>query len=195
MGMSVVLTQAYLVDIPAVMGVGSRRDREFFRKKRWRTKACRRTLVAEVPFPVKFPPTLTLSSVLLQNSMNVTITIEADGKRATLQPGENMRVANTTRVVRIHTARPKVMPKKASPTGYPVEERLLELAARVFKADESKISLSADLVSDLNATTATLVVFILEMEKEFDVGINDVEAEQVMTLEDALELLTSKGIE
>ena len=126
--------------------------------------------------------------MLLQNDTDRTILLEADGKRTELRPGENTEVSYDVKVAHLYLS-PPVKPVEAS-----VEERLKALAARVFQVDESKVVLSSALASDLNASAVDLVLFISEVEKLFGVKISVVEAQQIMTIEDALNLLASKGV-
>ena len=125
--------------------------------------------------------------MLLQNDTDRTILLEADGKRTELRPGENTEVSYDVKVAHLYLS-PPVKPVEA------VEERLKALAARVFQVDESKVVPSAALASDLNASAVDLVLFISEVEKSFGVKISVVEAQQIMTIEDALNLLASKGV-
>jgi acyl carrier protein len=126
-------------------------------------------------------------SMFLQNDMELTIIVEADGKHTILQPGENMQ-ADDIRVVHIYPSPPfKLVEGSAN-------ERLKALIMRVFDVPEEAVVPQADFVEDFHSNVVGLVRFIMEMEEEFGVHIDGEEAEKMFTVEGAQKYLEDKGI-
>ena len=59
--------------------------------------------------------------------------------------------------------------------------------------DESEVSDDASFTNDLGADSLDTVELIMEFEKEFDIEISDDDAEQIMTVQDAINYIESKA--
>lgn len=125
--------------------------------------------------------------MFLQNDMEVTIIVEADGKHTILQPGENMQ-ADDIRVVHIYPSPPFTVVEASA------NERLKAVIMRVFDVPEEAVVPQADFMDDFHADAVSLVKFVLEVEEEFGVRISDEEAEKTFTVEGAQKYLEDRGI-
>ncbi|RRR69176.1 MAG: acyl carrier protein [Candidatus Viridilinea halotolerans] len=70
-----------------------------------------------------------------------------------------------------------------------IEERLIKVVAEQLGVDESQVVPSANFAKDLDADSLDLVELIMSIEEEFDIEINDKDAEKILTVEDALKYL------
>ena len=66
------------------------------------------------------------------------------------------------------------------------EEKLIDIIAEQLSVDKSKVVAGASFVDDLGADSLDLVELIMAMEEEFDVSIPDEEAENIATVQDAI---------
>ena len=78
-------------------------------------------------------------------------------------------------------------------------ERVQEVVAEKLSVDESEVVLEASFTEDLNADSLDLVELIMAFEEEFstddmDLEISDEDAENILTVEQAVEFLKSNGI-
>ncbi len=78
-------------------------------------------------------------------------------------------------------------------------ERVQEVVAEKLSVDESEVVVEASFTEDLNADSLDLVELIMAFEEEFSTGdvtleISDEDAENIQTVQQAVEFLTSKGI-
>jgi acyl carrier protein len=78
-------------------------------------------------------------------------------------------------------------------------ERVQEVVAEKLSVDESEVVPEASFTEDLNADSLDLVELIMAFEEEFstddmDLEISDEDAENILTVEQAVEFLKSNGI-
>ena len=80
-----------------------------------------------------------------------------------------------------------------------IEERLYEIIAESLSVEKDDIKSDSSLIDDLDADSLDVVEMIMAMESEFstddnDLEISDEEAENIVTVADALAFLEGKGI-
>jgi acyl carrier protein len=80
-----------------------------------------------------------------------------------------------------------------------IENRLYEIIAESLSVNVSDIKSDSSFIDDLDADSLDVVEMIMAMENEFSVGdetleISDEEAENIITVADALTFLESKGV-
>ena len=80
-----------------------------------------------------------------------------------------------------------------------LEDRVKNIVADKLGVEEDKVVLSASFMNDLDADSLDLVELIMAFEEEFStddlpVEILDEDAENILTVQDALDFLTNKGI-
>ena len=80
-----------------------------------------------------------------------------------------------------------------------LEERVKKIVADKLGVEEDKVVLSSSFMNDLDADSLDLVELIMAFEEEFStddspVEISDEDAENILTVQDALDFLTNKGI-
>jgi acyl carrier protein len=81
-----------------------------------------------------------------------------------------------------------------------VFERLRKVIVEQLDVEEKDVNLSTSLVDDLDADSLDLVELITAIEEEFSVSgksieISDEDAEQMLTVQSAVNYLTGHGIE
>jgi acyl carrier protein len=79
-----------------------------------------------------------------------------------------------------------------------VHERVKGLVAERLGVDDDKVTPEASFTEDLNADSLDLVELIMAFEEEFSDGdnsleISDEDAEQIRTVQNAVDFLKSKG--
>ena len=60
--------------------------------------------------------------------------------------------------------------------------------------DENEVTPEASFTNDLGADSLDTVELIMEFEKEFNITIEDSDAEKIQTVGDVVSYLTSKGV-
>jgi len=80
-----------------------------------------------------------------------------------------------------------------------LEDRVKNIVADKLGVEEDKVVLSASFMNDLDADSLDLVELIMAFEEEFStddspVEISDEDAENITTVQNALDFLTKKGI-
>ena len=80
-----------------------------------------------------------------------------------------------------------------------LEDRVKNIVADKLGVEEDKVVSSASFMNDLDADSLDLVELIMAFEEEFStddspVEISDEDAENILTVQDALDFLTKKGI-
>lgn len=72
-------------------------------------------------------------------------------------------------------------------------DRVRGIIAERLGADEDKITIESEFISDLNADSLDLVEVIMALEQEFDLEIKDDEAEQIRSVGDAVRFIEEHG--
>ena len=80
-----------------------------------------------------------------------------------------------------------------------IEERLYEIIAESLSVEKDDIKSDSSFIDDLDADSLDVVEMIMAMESEFSTDVNDLEisdeeAENIVTVADALAFLEGKGI-
>ena len=73
-----------------------------------------------------------------------------------------------------------------------IAERVTKIIIDKLGVDESEVTIEASFTNDLGADSLDTVELIMEFEKEFDISIPDEKAENIQTVGDAIEYLTSQ---
>jgi acyl carrier protein len=74
-----------------------------------------------------------------------------------------------------------------------VAAKVKEIIVNKLGVEESQITDDASFTNDLGADSLDTVELIMEFEKEFNVTIEDSDAEKIQTVGDAVKYLESKG--
>ncbi len=80
-----------------------------------------------------------------------------------------------------------------------VYDRVKNVVVDRLGVEESSVTMEASFVDDLNADSLDLVELIMAFEEEFStdelaVKISDEDAEQIRTIENAVDFIKSKGV-
>ena len=80
-----------------------------------------------------------------------------------------------------------------------LEDRLKDIVTDKLGVDAEQVVPTASFMNDLDADSLDLVELIMAFEEEFStddlpVEISDEDAENILTVQDALDFLTNKGI-
>lgn len=67
-----------------------------------------------------------------------------------------------------------------------IQERICEIIAEQLSQDKEDVVPEASFIDDLGADSLDLVELVMHMEEEFDVEIPDEEAENIRTVQDAI---------
>ncbi|HLR75607.1 MAG TPA: acyl carrier protein [Virgibacillus sp.] len=73
-----------------------------------------------------------------------------------------------------------------------VFERVKEIIVEQLDVDESVVTMEASFTDDLEADSLDVVELVMELEDEFDMEIADEEAENIVTVGDAVEYINSE---
>jgi acyl carrier protein len=81
-----------------------------------------------------------------------------------------------------------------------VYERVKKIVVEQLGVDEEEVSPTTSFVDDLNADSLDLVELIMSLEEEFSnsgisIEISDEEAENLRTVQDAVDFIKDKGLE
>ncbi|MDY7102538.1 MAG: acyl carrier protein [Actinomycetota bacterium] len=71
-------------------------------------------------------------------------------------------------------------------------ERFRKCAVEVLSVDEAKVTREARFGDDLDADSLDLVEFVMALEEEFDVTVEEEELDGIETVGQAYDLVTSK---
>ncbi len=72
-----------------------------------------------------------------------------------------------------------------------VQDKVIKIVAEKLDVDLDEVVPKAALVDDLGADSLDLVELVMTMEEEFDIEISDEEAEQLVTIQDAIDFISS----
>ncbi len=70
-----------------------------------------------------------------------------------------------------------------------VEDKVKKIIAEKLSVDLNEVVPEASFVDDLGADSLDLVELIMSMEEEFDIEIDDEDAEKMLTVKDAMEYI------
>jgi NADH dehydrogenase (ubiquinone) 1 alpha/beta subcomplex 1 len=73
-----------------------------------------------------------------------------------------------------------------------VEDRILDVLKKFDKVDPSKVHVDAHLVNDLGLDSLDVVEVVMAFEDEFSIEVNDTDAENVLTVQDAIKLVSKQ---
>jgi acyl carrier protein len=72
--------------------------------------------------------------------------------------------------------------------------KVTEIIVKKLGVEESQVTAEANFTKDLGADSLDTVELIMEFEKEFDITIEDSDAEKIQTVKDVVKFLEEKGI-
>ena len=70
-----------------------------------------------------------------------------------------------------------------------VEDKVKKIIAEKLSVDLNEVVPGASFVDDLGADSLDLVELIMSMEEEFDIEIDDEDAEKMLTVKDAMDYI------
>lgn len=73
-----------------------------------------------------------------------------------------------------------------------IRQKVTEIIVKKLGVEESQINDAASFTKDLGADSLDTVELIMEFEKEFDLSIDEADAEKIQTVGNVVEYLTSK---
>jgi len=73
-----------------------------------------------------------------------------------------------------------------------VKQKVTEIIVKKLGVEESQITDAASFIKDLGADSLDTVELIMEFEKEFDISIDEADAEKIQTVGDVINYLNSK---
>ena len=73
-----------------------------------------------------------------------------------------------------------------------VEDKVKKIIAEKLSVDLDEVVPEASFVDDLGADSLDLVELIMSMEEEFDTDISDEDAEQITTVQDAIDYVNKQ---
>jgi len=73
-----------------------------------------------------------------------------------------------------------------------IEDKVKRILAERLEIDPSEIRPDAEFINDLGADSLDIVELLMSLEDEFDIEISDEEAEQIMTVKDAVDFITKR---
>ncbi len=68
-----------------------------------------------------------------------------------------------------------------------IKDKVVKLIAEKLSVDIEEVAPEASFVDDLGADSLDLVELIMSMEEEFDIEISDEDAEEIQTVQDAMD--------
>ena len=76
-------------------------------------------------------------------------------------------------------------------TAVNVEQKVKNIIAEQLGVGEDEIKLTSSFIEDLGADSLDIVELVMAMEEEFEVEIPDEEAENIKTVQDAVNYITT----
>lgn len=73
-----------------------------------------------------------------------------------------------------------------------LKQKVVEIIVKKLGVEESQITDEANFAKDLGADSLDTVELIMEFEKEFEITIEDTEAEKIQTVGDVVKFLAEK---
>jgi acyl carrier protein len=75
-----------------------------------------------------------------------------------------------------------------------IQQKITEIIVKKLGVEESQVTNDANFTKDLGADSLDTVELIMELEKEFDLQIEDSDAEKMQTVGDVVKYLNEKGV-
>jgi len=75
-----------------------------------------------------------------------------------------------------------------------IRQKVTEIIVKKLGVEESQITDAASFTKDLGADSLDTVELIMEFENEFDLSIDEADAEKIQTVGDVVKFMTEKGI-
>ena len=75
-----------------------------------------------------------------------------------------------------------------------LKSRVTEIIVKKLGVEESQVTVEANFTKDLGADSLDTVELIMEFEKEFEITIEDSDAEKIQTVGDVVKFLGEKGV-
>jgi acyl carrier protein len=72
-----------------------------------------------------------------------------------------------------------------------LEERVKEIIIQQLNVEEGDVHPDASFIDDLGADSLDLVEMIMAMEEEFELSIEDEDAEKIKTVQDAIDYISA----
>ncbi len=72
-----------------------------------------------------------------------------------------------------------------------IESRVKQIVAEQLGVDDADVTANASFIDDLGADSLDIVELIMAMEEEFDVKIEDEEAENIKTVKNAIDFISN----
>ncbi len=72
-----------------------------------------------------------------------------------------------------------------------IEDRVKKLIAERLDADEANIKAESHFIDDLGADSLDLVELVMDFETEFDITIEDEDAEKITTVQTAIDQISA----
>ncbi|MDY6852053.1 MAG: acyl carrier protein [Thermodesulfobacteriota bacterium] len=73
-----------------------------------------------------------------------------------------------------------------------IEKRIKAIVVEQLGVDEAEVVMEASFIDDLGADSLDLVELIMAMEEDFDVKIEDEDAETIKTVQDAADFIKTR---
>jgi acyl carrier protein len=70
-----------------------------------------------------------------------------------------------------------------------IEERVINIVVEQLGVNAEEVSLSSSFVDDLGADSLDTVELVMQLEEEFDTTISDDQAEEMSTIQDAVDFI------
>jgi acyl carrier protein len=74
-----------------------------------------------------------------------------------------------------------------------VQDKVIRIVSEKLDVDKDEVVPKASLVDDLGADSLDLVELVMTMEEEFDIEISDEEAENLVTIQDAIDYIETRS--
>jgi len=73
-----------------------------------------------------------------------------------------------------------------------VQEKIFDIIADYVCCEKSKITLESHIIDDLGADSLSAVEIVMEIEKQFDITIDDKQVESIIKVKDIIAIVESK---
>lgn len=74
-----------------------------------------------------------------------------------------------------------------------IEQRVIEIVCNQTNSTPDDVTSDTKILQDLIADSLDMVELVMEFEDEFDISISDEEVARLITIEDIVKLIESKG--